>query len=134
MHDREAFEKNVNLYDGDIWYKDNANAYTTLNSSLGAGSVRVNEMFRIWQAAKADSKAEIEQLREENNRLKNPQNVPQDLTKIKVTEGGLKIVDFDDLKIAFLDLHDKHQKLAKDYSAFKHRANPVIHENTRYEL
>jgi len=54
MSDRAAFEKKVNLYNGDIWYKDSA--YMTLNPMLGAESVRVNEMFRIWQAAKADGK------------------------------------------------------------------------------
>ncbi len=38
---------------------------------------------------------------------------------IKVSEGGTKIVDFDDLKIAFLELADKHNKLASSYKDYR---------------
>lgn len=34
----------------------------------------------------------------------------------KVTDGGLHIADFEDLKLAFLDLLDKHNKLAISHS------------------
>lgn len=35
-----------------------------------------------------------------------------DGTKVKVADGGLFIEDFKDLKLTFLDLLDKHNKLA----------------------
>lgn len=38
-----------------------------------------------------------------------------DLSTIPVKDGGLHITDFDDLKIAFLELLDKHNKLAASY-------------------
>ena len=50
----------------------------------------------------------------------------------KVTDGGLKIEDFDDLKIAFLDLLDKHQKLAIAFSGYKKRHAKTLREHTSY--
>lgn len=40
-------------------------------------------------------------------------------SEIPVKEGGTKITDFEDLRIAFLDLNEKHNKLAKDYDSLK---------------
>jgi hypothetical protein len=44
-------------------------------------------------------------------------NFCQDITPVK--EGGTKITDFEDLKIAFLELNEKHNKLAIDYTKLK---------------
>lgn len=57
-----------------------------------------------------------------------------DNTNIKVTAGGLKIEDFDDLKIAFLDLLDKHNKLAATFSNYREKHANTLREHTRYGL
>ena len=36
-----------------------------------------------------------------------------------VKDGGLKITDFDDLKIAFIELNEKHNDLARSYNAYR---------------
>ena len=46
--------------------------------------------------------------------------------EIKVSEGGLKIVDFDDLKIAFMDLHNKHQQLATAFNNLRRQTRNDI--------
>jgi len=38
---------------------------------------------------------------------------------VPVKDGGLKIVDFDDLKIAFLELNEKHNALAASYRSYR---------------
>lgn len=40
-----------------------------------------------------------------------------------VKDGGTKITDFEDLKIAFLELNEKHNKLAQDYAELKFKFN-----------
>jgi len=57
-----------------------------------------------------------------------------DETTTKVTDGGLKIEDFDDLKIAFLDLLDKHQKLAIAFDAYRKRHKKTLRDNATYGL
>ena len=38
--------------------------------------------------------------------------------KIQVKDGGLKITDFDDLRLAFLDLQKQHNALAISYNEY----------------
>lgn len=53
-------------------------------------------------------------------------------TELKVTEGGLKIEDFDDLKIAFLELLEKHNQLAMAFEGYRNRNKTFLNHNRPY--
>jgi len=54
--------------------------------------------------------------------------------KTAVKEGGLKITDFDDLKLAFIDLLDKHNKLAASHSALLRETKRLRGRERTYDI